>query len=128
MVVASFSFRPHTVGPGSGAVAAWALPVCVRLSMVWSFSHCSAFILTPLFKHLRIGMSHHPSALRNRGPISEVLVKILPRGKGHQGPYHALEIGSGTGAHLELFAEKLPHFSWQPSEYVPEGTGPSWNI
>ena len=29
------------------------------------------------------------------------------------------EIGSGTGCHLELFAAKLPHLRWQPSEYIP---------
>ena len=32
----------------------------------------------------------------------------------------ALEIASGTGAHLEVFAPAFKNVIWQPSEYVPE--------
>jgi len=55
---------------------------------------------------------HHPSALRNRVPIAdEVGKQLLESGA-------ALEIASGTGAHLELFAERFPNYSWQPTEYL----------
>ena len=56
---------------------------------------------------------HHPSALRNRVPICEVLEKQLLKSSGT-----ALEIASGTGCHLELFAERFPNFTWQPTEYL----------
>ena len=42
------------------------------------------------------------SAARNRGPIREVLTRVLPK-KGF-----ALEIGSGTGEHVICFAKALP--------------------
>ena len=32
----------------------------------------------------------------------------------------ALEFASGTGAHLEVFAQRFPKITWQPSEYVPD--------
>lgn len=56
---------------------------------------------------------HHPAALRNRAPIADVL-------KGFNlAPGPALEIGSGTGAHVELFAQQFPALTWQPTEYIP---------
>jgi SAM-dependent methyltransferase len=55
-----------------------------------------------------------PSAERNRGPILEVLMRVLPpRGL-------VLEIGSGTGEHVAHFAKALPQLTWQPSE--PDAT------
>lgn len=57
---------------------------------------------------------HHPAALRNRGPIVHALRTL---GVGTQtGP--ALEIGSGTGAHIEFFADAFPALKWQPSEKI----------
>lgn len=51
-----------------------------------------------------------PSAARNRGPIREVLTRVLPtRGL-------ALEIGSGTGEHAICFAKALPSLVWLPSD------------
>lgn len=51
-----------------------------------------------------------PSAERNRQPILEVLVRVLPpRGL-------VLEIGSGTGQHVAHFARALPALNFQPSE------------
>ena len=51
-----------------------------------------------------------PSAARNRGPILEVLSRILPK-KGI-----VLEIGSGTGEHAVHFAKALPGLDWLPSD------------
>ena len=59
---------------------------------------------------------HHPSALRNRIPILKQLMAILPPDVGGQ----ALEIASGTGAHLEVYAPAFPTLTFHPSEYVPE--------
>eukprot|EP00913_Durusdinium_trenchii_P011939 g11214.t1 len=62
---------------------------------------------------------HHPSALRNRGPILEVLQDVLADKSAKEG--HVLEIGSGSGCHAEHFAPNFPKLQWQPSEYVQEG-------
>ena len=51
-----------------------------------------------------------PSAERNKGPISSVLKKVLPR----EGL--VLEIGSGTGQHIVHFAREMPNLAWQPTE------------
>uniref|UniRef100_A0A7S4PZF2 DUF938 domain-containing protein n=1 Tax=Alexandrium monilatum TaxID=311494 RepID=A0A7S4PZF2_9DINO len=59
---------------------------------------------------------HHPSAMRNRGPILEALQELLPDGTAVG---DALEIASGTGAHVEVFGAGLPAITWQPSEYLP---------
>ena len=51
-----------------------------------------------------------PAALRNRGPILDVLRRVLPaRGM-------VLEIGSGSGEHAVHFAAGLPHLTWQPTD------------
>jgi hypothetical protein len=51
-----------------------------------------------------------PAALRNRGPILELLRTLLPeRGL-------VLEIASGTGEHAVHFARGLPGLDWQPSD------------
>jgi len=51
-----------------------------------------------------------PSAERNKGPILEVLARVLPR-RGL-----VLEIASGTGQHVVHFANALPDLTWQPSD------------
>eukprot|EP00416_Gambierdiscus_australes_P033563 CAMPEP_0171110986 /NCGR_PEP_ID=MMETSP0766_2-20121228/73253_1 /TAXON_ID=439317 /ORGANISM="Gambierdiscus australes, Strain CAWD 149" /LENGTH=233 /DNA_ID=CAMNT_0011572917 /DNA_START=29 /DNA_END=730 /DNA_ORIENTATION=+ len=61
---------------------------------------------------------HHPSALRNRPVILQTLQELLPQGISGD----ALEIASGTGAHVEVFAPGLPEVTWQPSEYVTQGS------
>jgi SAM-dependent methyltransferase len=54
-----------------------------------------------------------PAALRNRGPIADVLEEWLPpSGK-------VLEVASGTGEHVLFFAESFPHLTWQPSDRDP---------
>lgn len=51
-----------------------------------------------------------PSAERNKGPISEILMHVLPT----QG--NVLEVSSGTGQHVLHFAQAMPHIRWQPTE------------
>jgi SAM-dependent methyltransferase len=53
---------------------------------------------------------HSPSAERNKHPILEVLRQLLPPTGA------ALEIASGTGQHVQWFAQHLPGWSWQPTE------------
>ncbi|KVW25900.1 SAM-dependent methyltransferase [Burkholderia ubonensis] len=51
-----------------------------------------------------------PAAERNRGPILNVLRRVLPaRGD-------VLEIASGTGQHVVHFAAGLPGLHWRPSD------------
>jgi SAM-dependent methyltransferase len=51
-----------------------------------------------------------PSSARNRGPILDVLRRVLPQ-KGL-----VFEVASGTGEHAIHFAQHLPHLTWQPSD------------
>jgi hypothetical protein len=56
-------------------------------------------------------MKHHaPATARNREPIRDVLVRLLPP----QGI--VLEIASGSGEHAIYFAGQFPDLTWQPSD------------
>lgn len=54
-----------------------------------------------------------PAPERNKGPILEVLARVLPA-KGR-----LLEVASGTGQHAAYFAERLPGLMVQPSDVSP---------
>ena len=55
-----------------------------------------------------------PSPERNKQPILEVLLRVLPASG------LVLEIGSGTGQHVAHFARALPGLTFQPSEMDTE--------
>ncbi len=55
-----------------------------------------------------------PSADRNKGPILEVLRRVLPD------EATVLEISSGSGQHAAHFTEHLAGITWQPSDIDEE--------
>jgi len=57
---------------------------------------------------------HSPAAERNKQPILEQLLRLLPA----QG--RALEIAAGSGQHAVHFIAALPGWQWQPSELGAE--------
>jgi hypothetical protein len=56
-----------------------------------------------------------PSALRNRGPISDVLAEHMPSSG------LVLEVASGSGEHICHFAERFSGLQFQPSDPDPAG-------
>jgi hypothetical protein len=59
------------------------------------------------------GGLHAAATERNRGPILEILRRVLPPSG------LVLEIASGTGQHVTYFAGELPALRWQPSDPSP---------
>lgn len=56
----------------------------------------------------------HPSALRNRQPIFEVLTTLLASDA------RVLEVASGNGTHGAYCTAAMPGLHWQPSEADPD--------
>jgi SAM-dependent methyltransferase len=54
-----------------------------------------------------------PATERNRGPIRDVLARVLPASG------TVLEIASGSGEHAVAFAQAFPALTWQPSDADP---------
>ena len=54
-----------------------------------------------------------PATERNRGPIRDVLARVLPA------TGTVLEIASGSGEHAIAFARAFPALAWQPSDPDP---------
>lgn len=54
--------------------------------------------------------AYSAAAERNRGPILEQLLRLLPASGS------ALEIAAGTGQHAAHFAAALPGWTWQPTD------------
>ena len=55
-----------------------------------------------------------PAALRNRGPISNILQNSLPK------TGTILEIASGSGEHIVHFAQIMPSLTWQPTDLATD--------
>src|SRR6188508_3297255 len=55
-----------------------------------------------------------PAPERNKGPILDVLRRVLPE------TGRLLEVGSGSGQHAVYFAQHLPGLVVQPSDVTPE--------
>lgn len=55
-----------------------------------------------------------PAALRNRGPIADLLRPVVPE------TGTVLELASGSGEHAIHFASLFPKLVWQPSDPSPE--------
>lgn len=56
-----------------------------------------------------------PSFHRNVQPIMDLLTHLLP-----QSPLRWLEIGSGSGQHIERLGREFPSHQFQPTEIEPE--------
>lgn len=73
-------------------------------------------------------MLHMPAADRNKEAIGEALAHFWPfseEARAHLEPEQTLgclEIGSGTGQHVEHLAARFTHILWQPSEYRGDQT------
>jgi SAM-dependent methyltransferase len=55
-----------------------------------------------------------PAAVRNAGPITEVLARVLAPYRERKGAI--LEIAAGSGYHAAHFAGAFPELTWQPSD------------
>jgi len=65
---------------------------------------------------LHPGLRHAPATARNRKPIREALVELLP-----PRPCTVLEVASGSGEHALWMARSLPQVTWAPSEATADG-------
>jgi SAM-dependent methyltransferase len=80
--------------------------------LTWDIANCDG-MENPLSR----AVMTYPAPERNKGPILEVLQRVLPdRGT-------VLEIASGTGQHIVHFAQALPDLTWLPSDPEAEHRG-----
>ncbi len=63
---------------------------------------------------LQDARQYAPATDRNREPILEVLLQVLPRSG------TILEIASGTGEHAVFFASRLKDYMWLPTDIDPQ--------
>jgi cyclopropane fatty-acyl-phospholipid synthase-like methyltransferase len=61
-----------------------------------------------------VSKAHWPAPERNKGPILEVLARVLP------GAGTLLELASGSGQHAVHFAQHLPTLHYLPTDIDPE--------
>ena len=54
-----------------------------------------------------------PAAMRNAGPITDVLARVFSRLKDGS---TVLEVAAGSGYHAAFFAQEMPQLNWQPSD------------
>lgn len=59
---------------------------------------------------------HWPSSLRNREVIATEVARWLEKQESENGAGHMLEIASGTGCHIEMFAKRMPSWNFTPTE------------
>ena len=104
-------FSPHWVLQTLPTPAAYA---AMRLSPASIAAAASQIDSQP--ERAELPQLHHASALRNRVPILKALLKLVPN---EDVVGDACEIGSGTGALLEVLAPGFPSVQWLPTEYVP---------
>jgi SAM-dependent methyltransferase len=73
-----------------------------------------ALVRQCLTRHDAVMKKTWPAPERNKGPIVDVLRRVLPKAG------RVLEISSGSGQHVVHFARQLPGLVFQPSDVDPD--------
>lgn len=92
------------------------MTLALNLIPVLNCCSCPLRLFTTTIRKVRLdnsdNMLQSPSAERNKEPMLNVLKDHLAVDKKGQ----VLEIASGSGTQIALFAENFPLMTWQPSE------------